>query len=74
MLRPEFRHTPLLNMVDLSVPERGAMEVSGHRRGKALDRCPRVSPGDLSEGVRKLTGTFSGIMPQRLPADIHRSN
>jgi len=36
-----------------------------------FDRYHIVSPGDLQEVVRKLTGTFSGTTPPNSPARLH---
>jgi hypothetical protein len=61
-------------MVNLGVPERVAMKVSGHRSRTVFDRYHIVSPGDLQEVARKLTGTFSGTMPENSLASLHVSN
>ena len=36
-----------------------------------FDRYHIVSPGDLQEVARKLTGTFSGTMPQTPSANLN---
>ena len=66
-IRHDFRRTTVRNMVNLGMPERVAMKVSGHRSRTVFDRSHIVSPGLLQEVAQKLTGTFSGTMPQNLP-------
>jgi hypothetical protein len=46
-------------MVNAGVPERVAMEVTGHRTRAVFDRYHIVSPRDLQEVARKMSGTLS---------------
>lgn len=45
--------------MNLGVPERVAMKVTGHRTRAVFDRYPIVSPGDLQDVTKRLAGTFS---------------
>jgi integrase len=61
----DFRRTGARNLIRAGVPERIAMEITGHKTRSVFDRYNIVDEDDIADAVERLSGFLSESPPKR---------